>query len=118
MHAIDVLPTLLDVIGVAPPDEINGVAQTPIEGVSFAPTLDDPAAPAHITQYYEMLGSRALYHDGWKAVTFHPLPSVDYGDGRDRALRSTSTSGSCTTSPRISRRSTIWPRRSQRSCRR
>jgi arylsulfatase len=84
VHAIDVFPTLLEVIGVAPPTEINGVAQSPIEGVSFAATFADGDAPsAHITQYYEMLGSRALYHDGWKAVTFHPLPSVNYGDGRD-----------------------------------
>ena len=119
VHAIDVLPTLLDVIGIVAPDEINGVAQSPIEGVSFAATLADPATPStHITQYYEMLGSRALYHDGWKAVTFHPLPSVNYGDGRDPRRRSTSTSGSCTTSPRTSRRSTTSPRRSPRSCRR
>jgi arylsulfatase len=84
VHAIDVLPTLLEVIGIAAPTEINGVVQSPIEGVSFAQTLSDGDAPsAHITQYYEMFGSRALYHDGWKAVAFHPLPSVDYGDGRD-----------------------------------
>ncbi|MEY2457337.1 MAG: hypothetical protein QOK06_2431 [Acidimicrobiaceae bacterium] len=84
VHAIDVLPTLLEVIGIVGPTEINGVAQSPVEGVSFAPTLADADAPsAHITQYYEMFGSRALYHDGWKAVAFHPLPSVNYGDGRD-----------------------------------
>ena len=49
------------------------MAQSPIEGVSFAPTLSrpQPHASAHVTQYYEMLGSRALYHDGWKAVVFH-----------------------------------------------
>ena len=75
VHAIDVLPTLLELIGIDAPDEINGVQQTPIEGISLR--LDAPrprgAAATHVTQYYEMMGSRALYHDGWKAVAFHPL---------------------------------------------
>jgi arylsulfatase len=84
VHAIDVLPTLLEVIGIEPPVEINGFRQTPIEGISFAETLTDADAPGrHVTQYYEMMGSRALYHDGWKAVAFHPLPAIDYGDGRN-----------------------------------
>jgi arylsulfatase len=84
LHAIDVLPTLLEEIGITPPDHIGGVPQSPIEGVSFAPTFDDADVPApHVTQYYEMMGSRALYHDGWKVVAFHPLVNVDYGDGRD-----------------------------------
>jgi len=83
VHAIDLLPTLLDLIGIDPPDSIAGVAQSPIEGVSFAPTLDDPDHPgAHVTQYYEMLGSRALYHDGWKAVVFHTPVFIAY-DGSD-----------------------------------
>ena len=59
------------------------MTQSPIEGVSFASTLHDPLAPgAHVTQYYEMLGSRALYHDGWKAVVFHTPPFIAY-DGSD-----------------------------------
>jgi arylsulfatase A-like enzyme len=83
VHAIDVLPTLLDLIGIDPPKSISGVQQSPIEGVSFASTLDDPATPGeHVTQYYEMLGSRALYHDGWKAVVFHAPPFIAY-DGSD-----------------------------------
>ena len=83
VHAIDLLPTLLDLTGIDPPDSIAGVQQSPIEGVSFAPTLEDPQAPgAHRTQYYEMLGSRALYHDGWKAVVFHTPPFIAY-DGSD-----------------------------------
>ncbi len=76
VHAIDVLPTVLELIGVDAPDEIAHVAQSPIEGTSFAYLLDESAATAparHVTQYFEMLGSRALYHDGWKAVTFKPL---------------------------------------------
>ncbi len=82
-HAIDVLPTLLDLIGIAPPEELGGVAQSPIEGVSFAAALRTPDAPAHrTTQYFEMLGSRGIYHDGWKAVTFKPLGAM-YNDGLD-----------------------------------
>lgn len=79
VHAIDLLPTLLDVIGIEPPAEIAGVTQSPIEGTSFAASLiDAAAADDHITQYYEMLGSRALYHDGWKAVTFHTPVFINY----------------------------------------
>jgi arylsulfatase len=83
VHAIDVAPTLLDLIGIPAPAEIAGVAQSPFDGVSFAHTLLDAAAPTrHVTQYYEMLGSRALYHDGWKAVVFHPPAAIAY-DGSD-----------------------------------
>jgi hypothetical protein len=84
VHAIDVMPTLLELIGIDPPGAINGVVQRPIEGTSFAPTLWDPQDPGrHTTQYYEMLGSRALYHEGWKAVVFRPLPFVHYTDGEN-----------------------------------
>lgn len=84
VHAIDLLPTLLDIVGIEPPAAINGIEQSPIEGVSFAPSLlGDGSAPSdHATQYYEMFGSRALYHDGWKAVVFHPTPFIAY-DGSD-----------------------------------
>ena len=61
---------------------IAGIEQSPIEGVSFAASLTDERAPsAHVTQYYEMLGSRALYHDGWKAVVFHTTPFIAYDGG-------------------------------------
>ena len=83
VHAIDLMPTLLDLIGIDPPASIAGVEQSPIEGITFAPTLNDPLVPGrHITQYYEMLGSRALYHDGWKAVVFHSPAFIAY-DGTD-----------------------------------
>ncbi len=83
VHAIDVLPTLLDLLEIEAPASIAGVAQSPIEGVSFAPTLDDSLVPsAHLTQYYEMLGSRAIYQDGWKAVVFHTPVFIAY-DGSD-----------------------------------
>ena len=73
-HAIDVLPTILELAGLEAPAEIGGLAQSPIEGTSFAYLLDDgDAAERHTTQYFEMLGSRGIYHRGWKAVTFKPL---------------------------------------------
>lgn len=85
-HAVDLMPTLLDLLKIEPPAEIAGVKQSPIEGTSFAHTLDDDrAATKHLTQYFEMMGSRALYHDGWKAVVFHPMPGVAY-DGSDPNL--------------------------------
>ncbi len=68
-HVVDVVPTVLEALGVDPPAQINGVAQRPIEGVSFAHTFASPDAPTGKTvQYYEMIGSRAIWHDGWKAV--------------------------------------------------
>ena len=83
VHAIDLMPTLLDVVGIDAPPEVGGVTQRPLHGVSFAYTFDDDAAASrHVTQYYEMLGSRAMYHDGWKAVVFHPMPIAAY-DGSD-----------------------------------
>ncbi len=71
-HAIDVLPTVLDLCGLAPPDELDGVAQMSIDGVSLATVVSDATAPdVHTSQYSECWGSRAMYHDGWKAVTNH-----------------------------------------------
>ena len=85
VHAVDVLPTVLDILGVDPPETIGGVEQSPIEGCSFAPCLRDPAAPgSHTTQYYEMFGCRALYHDGWKAVTFHEIQDTRVAFDDDR----------------------------------
>ncbi len=75
-HAIDVAPTVLELVNIEPPDAIDGTAQSRIDGVSFAYLLASSAADAperHETQYFEMFGSRALYHRGWKAVAFHPV---------------------------------------------
>jgi arylsulfatase A-like enzyme len=73
-HAIDLLPTILDAIGVEAPTSVSGAAQRPLDGTSFAATFADAAAPEHHrTQYYEMLGCRALYDDGWKAVAYHEI---------------------------------------------
>ena len=75
-HAIDMVPTVLEALGIEGPTSIKGVAQSPIQGLSFAGALDDAKAPTnHITQYFEMMGHRSIYHDGWRAVCPWPGPS-------------------------------------------
>jgi arylsulfatase len=75
-HAIDIVPTILDCLGIAAPDAIKGHVQSPIDGVSMRYSFTDPSAPsARRTQFFSMLGSRAIWHDGWKAVTTHPTIS-------------------------------------------
>ncbi|RAK60834.1 arylsulfatase [Phenylobacterium hankyongense] len=72
-HASDLVPTLLELLGISPPETIAGVAQMPLEGESFAASLSDPAAPPRRrAQYFEMFGHRGLWRDGWKAVAYHP----------------------------------------------
>ena len=72
-HAIDLVPTILDALGVEAPETIKGHTQTAFDGVSMLPTLDDGSAPSgRKTQFYCMLGSRSIWHEGWKAVTTHP----------------------------------------------
>jgi arylsulfatase len=76
-HLIDVVPTILESTGVPEPKRVNGVDQKPIEGVSMVYTFDDPKAKdRHTTQYFELTGSRAIYHDGWWAGTRHGLDGV------------------------------------------
>src|SRR5690242_10964641 len=75
-HAIDMVPTVLDVLGIEPPATIRGVPQSPLHGVSLAQTFDDAGAPSRrTTQYFEMMGHRSIYHDGWRAVCPWPGPS-------------------------------------------
>jgi arylsulfatase A-like enzyme len=75
-HAIDIMPTILDALGVEPPEVIKGHTQSRIDGVSMRYSIDDPSAPsARKTQFYSMLGSRGIWHDGWKAITTHPTIS-------------------------------------------
>jgi arylsulfatase A-like enzyme len=86
-HIIDMVPTVLDLLGIEPPEAIAGVKQAPIEGVSFAHTVDDAgAATHHRTQYFEMLGNRAIDHDGWRAVCGWPGPSFTEGAKKGRRL--------------------------------
>jgi len=73
-HVIDIAPTILEAVGVPAPAMLNGVPQKPIEGVSMAYSFDDARAPSRRrTQYFEMLGNRAIYHDGWIAATTPPV---------------------------------------------
>jgi arylsulfatase A-like enzyme len=75
-HAIDLVPTVLDALDIKPPTEIRGVTQSPIEGLSFAHSFDDAGAKSRrTTQYFEMMGHRSIYHDGWRAICPWPGPS-------------------------------------------
>ena len=78
-HAIDMVPTVLESLGIEAPTELRGVAQSPIEGVSFAHSFDDADAPSkHHTQYFEMFAHRSIYHDGWRAVC--PFPGTSFAE--------------------------------------
>ena len=71
-HVVDVMPTVLDVLGIEAPATFQGYAQLPIHGTSLAYTFDAPdAATRKETQYFELLGDRGLWHRGWKAVAKH-----------------------------------------------
>ena len=73
VHACDLTPTLLELIGIEAPASIGGCPQLPIEGESFARSIAEPAAPSKSSpQYFEMFGHRGIWHAGWKAVAYHP----------------------------------------------
>jgi arylsulfatase len=72
VHAVDVVPTIYELLGIQPPDVIKGYPQNPIEGESFAASLTDPKVPGKETQFYAMLGQRSIYHEGWLACSLHP----------------------------------------------
>ncbi len=79
-HAIDMVPTVLELLEIEPPTHVRGVQQAAIEGVSLAGSLRSPDVPTkHITQYFEMIGHRSIYHDGWKAVC--PWPGTSFAEG-------------------------------------
>ncbi len=76
-HAIDMVPTVLDLLGLEPVESIGGVTQSPIEGASFADSFGDgKAVSKHTVQYFEMLGHRSIYRDGWRAVC--PWPGTSF----------------------------------------
>jgi arylsulfatase A-like enzyme len=72
VHAVDLVPTTYDMLGIEPPEVLKGYTQSLIEGESFAPSFSDPSATGRETQFYSMLGMRSLYHQGWLANTLHP----------------------------------------------
>ncbi len=83
-HVIDVVPTILEASGIKAPEYVDGIKQTPLDGVSMLYTLDkaNANAPSHrTTQYFEMIGNRAIYHDGWVAATTPPEPPWLMGSG-------------------------------------
>lgn len=74
-HVIDVAPTILEAAGIPAPLYVNGIQQAPLEGMSMLPTLRDANAPeSHSVQYFEMMGNRGIYHQGWTACTKHRTP--------------------------------------------
>ena len=77
-HCNDIVPTIYEAVGITPPREVNGIAQDPIDGVSLAYSFGDPKAKGRLTtQYFEIMGSRSIYHDGWIASAIGPrLPWV------------------------------------------
>ncbi|MGV9870260.1 arylsulfatase [Rhodococcus koreensis] len=75
-HAIDLVPTVLDCMGIELPDTVKGYTQHPLQGVSMRYSFDAATIPtAKHTQFYSMLGTRGIWHDGWKAVSTHPAIS-------------------------------------------
>ncbi|TYQ25921.1 sulfatase-like hydrolase/transferase [Pseudanabaena sp. UWO310] len=71
-HVIDIAPTIIEAAGIETPEVVNGAKQQPIEGTSLVYSFDDPAVPSHHkTQYFEMLGNRAIYDNGWVAAARH-----------------------------------------------
>ena len=79
-HAIDIVPTIYELLGIEMPDVVKGFTQYPIEGESFAASLKDAGASGRKTQFYSMLGTRAIYHDGWKAASVTPAAPGAWGD--------------------------------------
>jgi arylsulfatase len=81
-HAIDVAPTILELAHLTPPEQLDGVPQLPVDGVSIAYSFRAASEPTRRrTQYFEMLGNRGIWSDGWKAVTYH-APGSDFDDDR------------------------------------
>lgn len=72
VNVCDITPTVYDLLGIEPPETVKGIVQKPLDGVSFKAALEDPqAATGKTTQFYTMLGTRGIWHDGWFANTVH-----------------------------------------------
>jgi arylsulfatase len=85
-HVNDIVPTIYDILEITPPQVVNGWTQLPIDGVSMAYSFTDPKAKGKlVTQFFDIMGSRAIYHDGWMASTFGPrIPWVTVTPGIDK----------------------------------
>ncbi len=94
LHVNDIVPTIYDVVGITPPRVVNGIPQDSFDGVSFKSTFNNAKAPeVKRTQYFEVMGDRAIYHDGWVACASGPripwLPGLppgikDWNPGNDK----------------------------------
>lgn len=84
-HAVDIVPTLYELLNIEPPAQVRGYTQSPIEGVSFAHTFEHADAPTQkVAQFYSMLGTRSVWYDGWLASTVHPALGNWGNFGKDR----------------------------------
>ena len=118
-HCNDLVPTIYEVIGITPPLQVNGVQQDPIDGVSFAYSFNDSDAKGQLlTQYFEVMGSRSIYHDGWMASAIGPrLPWVPGLPPVFATGPQTMTFGSSTISTKTGARRTTLRRRCRKSSR-
>ena len=116
-HCNDIVPTIYEVVGITPPLEVNGVPQDPIDGVSFAYCFGDPKAKGQmLTQYFEIMGSRAIYHDGWMASAFGPrAPGFPVCLQVFASGHRTMTFGNSTTWRKTGARRTTSPQKCRRS---
>ena len=112
-HVIDVVPTILECVGIPDPRSSTASPRLPMPGVSMRYTFDDgDAADRHITQYNESIGNRSIYHEGWLAAVVH---MVAWEHPHQRADDYATTSGSCTTLARTSASPTTCPSSTPRS---
>lgn len=96
---IDITPTVLDITGIDAPPVFEGVCQIPLQGKSIRQTFNNPKSPnPRSTQYFELWGSRGIWHDGWDAIAIHPPAQV-----------STTIDGNSITRKQISRKAQTWP---------
>ena len=111
VHAIDIVPTLYSMLGIELPEVVKGYPQIPLEGISFDATFhDETATTDKQTQFYSLGGTRAIWHQGWKAAAISPAP-------RTRGRATPLSAGSCSTPTKTPASATTSPRASRRNCR-
>ncbi len=86
-NVCDITPTVYDLLGITPPGEVRGIAQKPLDGMSFKAALDDPSPETgKDTQFYAMLGTRGIWHKGWFANTVHAATPAGWSHFRRGSL--------------------------------